>query len=218
MRFLRSYRLTGNLTKAAGGGSDSLILINVDDVTLDLGGFSLIGPGACTRSAATGVVSCTGHLGGAGIEVGSVRNTIVRNGRVAGLTSGITSFGDHATFEDLALIDNLGQGLGATGEGTVVRRVTARRNDGTGIVVVGNASIDSCTASHNDEYGLSVISESVVTRCHVIGNRFDGMELSSTSVFKDNVVSANYGSDPVRNGIDGGGNVCATGGSVAVGC
>jgi hypothetical protein len=51
-----SYRLTGNLT--VPNQNTDAIVVDADDVTIDLGGFTIRGAAACSGS--TGSVSCSG--------------------------------------------------------------------------------------------------------------------------------------------------------------
>src|SRR5713226_7271994 len=81
-----SYRLAGNLT-ISDANTDG-VDINVDNVTLDLNGFTISGPVTCTPG--TFPVQCTAT--GKGVGVNSVHDSVtVRNGTVRGMgNSGVT--------------------------------------------------------------------------------------------------------------------------------
>src|SRR5262249_27684500 len=97
-----SYKLDGNLT--VSDANTTAIVINHDDVTIDLNGFSIIGPNVCTSSI------CTLSGNGVGITTGvslasSVRDITISNGTIRGMgSSGISvNAGDSLTIEDMHL-------------------------------------------------------------------------------------------------------------------
>src|SRR5256885_13905531 len=63
-----SYKLSGNLT--VPDANTSAIQISADHVTIDLNGFSIIGPVVCTGFP----ITCTPHGSGSGIDGGGARN------------------------------------------------------------------------------------------------------------------------------------------------
>lgn len=80
-----SYRLTSNLVVAGATGA---IVANVDNVTIDLNGFTVAGPVSCTHDGGDpGTVTCVGGPAGIGISGAAV----VRNGTVRGFSTGITN-------------------------------------------------------------------------------------------------------------------------------
>lgn len=79
------YKLMGNL--GVPDGSDGIV-ITANDVTLDLNGFTVAGPGSCTRNGSTGVVSCSGGGQHRGVFVSGSGGT-VRNGTVRGFGWGV---------------------------------------------------------------------------------------------------------------------------------
>jgi hypothetical protein len=76
-----SYRLAANLIVPAGAVMDAVIVVNADDVTIDLDGFTLAGPTSCSGQGATLV--CAGGQVATGIKSDRL-NTVVRNGTVKG--------------------------------------------------------------------------------------------------------------------------------------
>jgi parallel beta-helix repeat protein len=117
-----SYRLNSNLV--VPDVATTAIQITADNVTLDLGGFSIIGPNTCTPNP----VQCT-YSGASGIGVvaaapsgASPANVRVLNGTVRGMG---------------------GYGIRMPGDGSIVERVIAASNGGPGIVVGQGSVIDS---------------------------------------------------------------------------
>jgi hypothetical protein len=129
-----SYRLSGNLT--VPDANTTAILITADNVTIDLNGFSIVGPTICMTDGRTASCNSTGT--GDGVDAGSRTNITVINGTVRGMGNiginipGVGSFG----FGD--------QG----NKGAYVEKVHAVSNGGAGIVVtsgmvIGNAAISN---------------------------------------------------------------------------
>ncbi len=155
-----SYKLTSNLQvppTAAGG-----ILITASDVTLDLNGFQILGPGAAD---AYGI-----RIGGAAVPTG----VTIRNGTVRGM-SGIgvhavaaaTPTSANVSCEAVNAIGNGGGGLSLQSGGAAVRCL-ARDNTGSGIAVT-NGLVRECVAVNNTGDGINA-SASTVSRCQAIGH------------------------------------------------
>src|SRR5262249_44984162 len=122
-----SYRLMGNLT--VPDANTTAISITTDSVTLDLNGFSIIGPVVCDQSPTV----CTQSGTGFGIQAADLRvtrNVRVFNGHVRGMGN---------------------VGILLSGDGSSVDRVTAENNAGIGMSVQG--SISASTALRNT-YGM----------------------------------------------------------------
>src|SRR6202011_4694295 len=82
-----SYRLSGNLT--VPDANTTAILITQDNVTIDLNGFSIIGPTVCVGSPT--VTSCSPLGAGYGVDGGGHHSITVINGSVRGMgNSGIS--------------------------------------------------------------------------------------------------------------------------------
>jgi hypothetical protein len=169
-----SYYLTRNLTAP----EDTVgIVIDADDVTLDLNGFTLWG-------------DAVGHDG---ITVPNpsffVINTTIRNGSVRGFRNGISvEASKSGTYEDLVLINNVGSGIRA-GPGSLVQRVHAHSNGEHGILVnegIPNRTTGSivrdCVASYNRLDGIQF-------------NNFTHFEASGGALIEDNVAGGNGNAD-----------------------
>jgi hypothetical protein len=163
-----SYRLAGNLT--VPDANTTAIQITADNVTIDLNGFSIIGPVVCTSSPA----ACPPAAKGIGIDAESApglsgpRGIRVFNGAVRGMGS---------------------NGIFITGPGSLIERVTADSNAGGGILVAGSA-IES-TGTRNGGFGIFA---TIVRDCYSIDNKGVGIQLDAMgSVAFGNVSSFNGG-------------------------
>jgi hypothetical protein len=142
-----SYKLSGNLVVPAG---ETGILIRASNVTVDLNGFTISGPVACTGAGAS--ISCVGVGGTYGISAISP-NITIRNGSVIGFITGI----------DLQQSNNLVEEIHATGNGAfgiyvlggVVRRNTGSLNGITGIGAA-NSTVTENIANSNGYHGLGI--------------------------------------------------------------
>jgi hypothetical protein len=128
-----SYRLAGNLV--IPDAQTTAIEITADNVTLDLSGFSIIGPNVCTPNP----TRCTLSAQGVGIHAGSFSTGIVAPNGVRVMNGIVRGMGFH--------------GVRLMGEGTAVERVYTTNNGGPGIVVGGGSVIDS-TAVLNGGAGI----------------------------------------------------------------
>lgn len=173
-----SYRLPSNLTIT---GNTDAIVINADNVTLDLNGFIILGPGTCTGFP---VSSCTGQ----GIGIVSIGSDVsVLNGSVVGFSFGISLEGlgglverVHATFNGSSIF-----GDGIFVSSGIVRLSTATSNF-FGIVVNDEGIAESNTARGNAT-GI------VVNRGSAIGN----VLLGNTKGLS--LLQTTYGSNSLQN-------------------
>jgi parallel beta-helix repeat protein len=117
-----SYRLTANLT--VPDLNTTAVEITADDVTLDLNGFSIMGPNVCTPDPTT----CQSGPG-LGVHAGSLQFGIVPPNRVRVMNGTVRGMGLH--------------GVRLMGEGTFVEKILAYSNGGPGIVVGDGSVIDS---------------------------------------------------------------------------
>lgn len=141
-----SYYLTGNLTGPLGQDG---ITVNADDVTIDLGGFTMTGGPGQTNA----------------IKAGQRTNVTVRNGTIKGWAAGGVAFllTDQGRIESVSF-RNCPNSAIFTGEGSLVRNCTIR-DSGTVSISTGS-TIDSCTLT-NVSSGINSLDGSVVTNCVV---------------------------------------------------
>jgi hypothetical protein len=170
-----SYRLSSNLT--VPDGNTTAIQVTSTNVTIDLNGFSIIGPVVCTGEPVT---SCNpSGASGVGIVTSSNTTVTVTNGTVQGMGVGL-SFSGPTRLERVSAVQNNSFGILFQSSGNVVLYNTASFN--------GNAGIQSLIAS------------SVVTGNVAIGNRGSGMAVSG-------VITGNVAVQNGSNGIQGNGTI-----------
>jgi hypothetical protein len=212
-----SYRLTSDLdvtdaTARPGGVSaaDALAInVTADYVTIDLNGFSIIGPAACTGIPP--MVSCTPTGGGSGINDGTANgatHTTVLNGTVRGMGfAGINLLlGKDVRIERVHVAGNGSLGI-AAGDGSTVTGCTSSHNMGGGILV-GNA----CSVTDNLAYANNVSGITANLSCLVAGNTSTsngvrGLDLGARTGYLNNALSFNSGG-AVSGGVNLGQNMC----------
>jgi hypothetical protein len=177
-----SYKLAGNLIVPA---DKDAVEITADGVTLDLNGFSIIGPLTCTGQPVT---SCAGSASGTGIY--STNNNIaVKNGTVTGMgLRGVDLEGTNILVEEVRASQN-GAGIYA-GRG-IVRRCLASSNNYNGMVVVNGGILEGNVADFNGNTAY------FPTNATVIGNE---ASQNHTGLF---VLGSVFGSNAlIQNGSD----------------
>jgi hypothetical protein len=209
-----SYKLSGNLT--VPDGNTTAIEIRSSFVTLDLNGFSIIGPTDCS-----GGFPCAGAGTGSGIVAGDPNvprilfNIAIRNGTIQGMgASGLCLWGDAFTVENLTVRSNGSTGIAlwrdtpsAPQRGVIVRYVNAHLNGGDGITVQAG-TVSDCTASENHVTGIFV-NMGVVQRNVMLYNA-KGLSVGPRTGIAGNTMSLN-GTDYLGSGISLGPNVCGAG-------
>jgi hypothetical protein len=149
-----SYRLTGNLT--VPDAFTTAIEITADNVTLDLNGFSILGPNVCTPNPTT----CTHSGNGVGVHAGSFsagvvapRSVKVMNGMVRGMGfHGVRLMGDATAVERVHATSNGGPGI-VVGTGSVTDSIATV--NGTGSAIIGWI-VRGCMSANNGNVGISI--------------------------------------------------------------
>ena len=144
-----TYRLTSNLVVPAGTVG---IRIDATNVTIDLNGFSIIGPVVCSGAGAA--LACSGVLQGNGIEAAG-DGFVLRNGTVRG-------FG--------------GAGV-TTGQEALIDRVTSRSNGAMGFYLYDYGTVTNSLASDNGGDGFTLGNGSLVTSSRAVNNKGDGISM-----------------------------------------
>jgi hypothetical protein len=177
-----SYALTGNLTVAASGVSG--IVITAADVSLDLNGFAISGPGSCTGSGSG--LSCAAVGSGRGVDGGA--RVQVRNGSVRGFGNRGVYLGERSRVDGLVVEANGAGGI-AVGLGSLVRASIASSNAGPGFSAEYGI-VQGCAATFNKQAGFSGQGTSYVSNQASLNGTY-GIDARSGSVVRDNVVSVN---------------------------
>lgn len=219
-----SYRLTSNLdvTVAADPKNTAAIQVDARDATIDLNGFSILGPAVCSGNPVT---SCSNTGTGAGVF--SLSSVVVRNGTIRGMGgAGIALRG--GSVERVHAIGNGSDGIfGAEivmncnvevngksgifiGSGLVIgNSATGNRSDGIfsdSVTVTGNFS------SFNGRNGITVSTTGVVSNNTATGNASWGLSLTANTIgYVGNVLYNNNGGGvnlQVVGGFNLGQNLC----------
>ena len=164
-----TYRLTGNLT--VPDANTNAFTLTAEFVTIDLNGYSIIGPTVCLPVGET-VTSCSPSGGGSGVTLNfNQRGIAVVNGVVRGMGF-------------------LGIDLG-TGDGHLVKNVRAESN-GAGGIRLQRGTVSGCIANSNGGIGISA-TQSTVSGNTVILNRDYGIQANCPSSIVGNTVFVNGG-------------------------
>lgn len=140
-----SYVLTSNLQ--VPDESTTAILVESDDVSIDLGGFTISGVTVCSGTPPTCTPQGFGH-GVSDVPSAPFQRTRVSNGIVRGMG---------------------GSGV-RVGSDSSVERVIAASNGSRGIVAGPNGTIVGCKADHNSGSGISTDGASLISRSTALGN------------------------------------------------
>lgn len=194
-----SYYLTGDLAATGTLG----IRINADDVTIDLGGFTL-STTSTTLVLADGAIASSGHS-----------RLAIRNGRITVFAIGINlRSGGHDVVIDH--IQEEGPSIGFTDStGMYVSPSEALisncvvRGYPVGITTSNFAQVSNCTATNNATWGFLLGSSNILRDCVSTGNG-NGISVADSSTVANCVVTGNPG-----GGITAGSGAHITGNSVS---
>jgi hypothetical protein len=182
-----SYRLSSNLVVREAGVT--VIEITANDVTLDLAGFSIVGPNQCAGTP----VTCT-IQGGGGIGVKAVadagpspENVRLLNGTVRGMGGhGIRMMGNGTVVEHVHAVSNGGPGI-VVGQGSIIDSVAMFNGSGAavaGLIVRG-------TVAMNNVFGIFIRPGGVATGNSAIANAVTGLSVQCPAVVVGNSTSSN---------------------------
>lgn len=146
-----SYKLSGNLVVPANTDG---IDITVGNVTIDLNGFTILGPVACTGQGST--LRC---LAGSRTTFGifaQANNIAVLNGAVAGFNFGVSlgTPGIGSVVEEIRATGNAGIGINMNSG--LMRRNVASLNADDGISCITSCVVLDNTADYNGNFGLNM--------------------------------------------------------------
>ncbi len=191
-----SYYLTENLQGVVGKHG---IILDASQVTLDLSGFSVIGPGG-TQGNHDGIRADQALLSA------SIRNGVIQDWTGNGINLCPVQGQNSSLFlQDLQAISNRESGIRIDGESSIIERCTAWENGANGIdastVIVrlcvsygntgygfsGSGSIEDCMSTSNRTGGISW-NYGVVRGCVVYANLGNGIQKSNSGSVIDNYV------------------------------
>jgi len=180
-----SYQLTSNLVSTSA--VTDVIEITADNVTLDLNGFSIIGPRTCTGDNAS--LSCSNSgMTAHGVSAVGRKNIKVKNGIVKGFDTGVS----------LTSINS---------RGNVVENIQSSENE-FGITVI-NGMVNNCVANRNLDTGISnaLFGSTFVKDSFARGNKTRSiMAIACSNVYLSNNGTDNCGT--YTNGSVCGGSLC----------
>ncbi len=149
-----SYQLQGNLKIT--NPNTTAILVNADNVTIDMNGFSVLGPTVCNGSGSA--LSCSPTGSGIGIDAGSHTNIKVYNGTIQGMGY-----------------------IGIYAGSGIIESMSVRSINGPGILILGDAIVSSSIANQNAFCGIAVVSGTLSGNT-ANSNAYDGIRVSSGTV------------------------------------
>lgn len=172
-----SYYLTADVTGV--DPAKHAVRVDANDVTIDLMGYSLVGPASGT---------------GSGIYMDGRRNVEIRNGTVRSFAqSGIyeaDSAGRNHRLLNVRVFSNGMLGVFLSGEGHLVKDCTAAANGSTGVYAGAASTLTGNTIYHNDGYGISA-GASTITGNTITANDDAGILASDRSMVAGNTISGN---------------------------
>lgn len=184
-----SYRLTSNLV--VPDENTNGITVGADNVSIDLGGFEILGPVNCTGTP----IICAPSSGvGSGVHGvnSAISGTSVRNGSIRGMGSSGVNLGVQSEATHLRVRSNRLQGI-STGNGSTIAGNTAYRNRGDGISASAGSTVSGNAAHQNGDDGILTGVGSTVSGNSSYDNEGDGIQTSSGSSVLGNTVRLNTG-------------------------
>lgn len=202
----RSYLLTSDLALATAATDG--IRVQADDVRIDLGGFRIVGPVACSGAPAI----CTGAGSGRGIfrDTATRRGLEIANGSVIGVGATAISAGPDCVVRDVRVqgngfaglfagrrcriegvsaVGNADEGIGGDSS-SVLRGNVASDNGAHGIVALDSV-ISENTTHTNGQVGIIAQGDSTVVGNVAKGNLRNGIEANDESILRANVANEN---------------------------
>ena len=215
-----SYVMTQNLENTTNNADG--IIIDANNVTLDLGGYTLSGgsvnsdDGIFVLGDQDNIYIYNGHVdgwGGDGINALNADNsifeklTVSNNGNdglvadfnasisyVTALANGLDGIeGDDGTVIVFSTASENGDNGIQTSEGSVVAHSAAFNNLGDGIDVAAGSSVFHSSVSDNTLFGVDLALGGTVQGSSAYDNDRNGFDIASSSVVRDNIAALNGG-------------------------
>lgn len=187
-----SYRLTSNLdvSNLSNPENRTAIDVNTENVSIDLNGFSIIGPVSCTG---TPVTSCTPSGGnGDGIQTSSSTTAyvVIKNGTIRGMGNEGISCSRNCNVSNVTAINNGAAGFSNANGDSIFRNNNAFRNGTDGFFV--NGLIEGNSSFANGDDGIFTNPGSRVLHNQSEDNAGDGIRCFTCNLI-NNVVRNNSG-------------------------
>jgi hypothetical protein len=200
-----SYKLSGNLILT--DLSKDAIVIAHDFVTLDFGGFSIIGPNDCSSG------SCTPFpkIPKAGVttkyESIPLFNITIRNGTIQGMGFGIRLSGDSNTVENMNIRSNYYDGITLLRpdiQGSLQRVHGCNVNLNNVGIIIDGGQINSNNVSGNRGSGIAIGGAgALVNHNVVIGNLGVGLTTVRFFFSANNNITVSYNDNIFKNNVTG---------------
>lgn len=193
-----SYRMASNLDVSGASNPENVSAVEIDasNVTLDMQGFAIKGPGV------------------AGDGIGIYQTSFVHSATIMnGSIEGMGSYGMYILRKGIVMriraYSNGEAGIRCEYECVVADNVTSS-NGGTGIVVIAEGIVTGNVARANGRDGISGVGSSRVSNNIAAHNDLYGLDFNSTDIgYAGNVMEDN-GTANVRNGTQLGKNLCGS--------
>lgn len=195
----QSFRLTSDLVVPST--STDGILVGINDASIDLGGFSILGT-TCVGST----TNCTpgSASSGDGIDVtGIIFGLSVSNGQIVGMGRHGVNVGTQARIQNLTSRWNASFGMNS-GPGALVMDSTFYQNGGTGVVLGSNSAVHRSVSVGNGNGGLSATVGSTMSDNTVRDNAGIGINVGSYSTVQGNAVTETGDGGSGDDGINAG--------------
>ena len=208
-----AYYLTTNLTGVSGTNG---ITIAVQNVTLDLNGFTLTGVAGASNGITTattfgwqGITVRNGKIfnwPGAGVNVSGAEGAQLEELTVKSCGQGGIVLGGRSTIANCISETSVGVGITA---GTACQLINCLSvgNSGYGIICARNCVLNNCLGSQNSGGGIGTDVGCTLSACSAYANLGTGINVNEASIIKDCSV--------FQNNTDG---ILARRGSVISGC
>lgn len=198
-----SYVLTSNLDLSALSIRDAFFVV-ASDVSIDLNGFTILGPVTCSGNPPDEDLVCSGSnssFSGVDASGSTGTNLTVRNGTVRGFAGSGVRCNKGCRVIDVTVEENAVAGINLASDG-MARGCLARRNGGSGITAnagTRGVSIDASISAQNGAEGFFV-GDGVVSGSVAKENRATGIFTNSATLVTGSVLHDNNGSGVRLNG------------------
>jgi len=175
-----SYYLTGNRVCSSDG-----IVVNADNVTIDLCGYSLIGDGTSNKD---GILLN-------GCDNAEIRNGTIRNFTGTGILVSESNLGDYHRIINMRVRSNGAHGIFLQGKYNFVKDCIAFGNRLKGIFVQEASLVTGCVAHANGDTGIEIHEGSTLTFSNTFANGANGIraDVGSTIVGNTSRDNQNWG-------------------------